>query len=81
MMLDLHEQFPQYGFDAHKGYCTPEHQSALDEHGPCVQHRFCYVNVRRAAGLAVVEDEVDADQLALDDEAEGDALDQLEVTV
>lgn len=50
MMTDLDARFPAYGFAAHKGYSTPEHQSALTEHGPCAHHRFSYVNVRSAAG-------------------------------
>lgn len=39
MLADLHEQFPVYGFAAHKGYSTPEHLEALRTHGPCVHHR------------------------------------------
>jgi ribonuclease HII len=39
MLAELHEQFPQYGFAAHKGYSTPEHLEALRVHGPCVHHR------------------------------------------
>jgi ribonuclease HII len=39
MLVQLHEQFPQYGFAAHKGYSTPEHLQALRVHGPCVHHR------------------------------------------
>jgi ribonuclease HII len=34
-----HEQFPQYGFAAHKGYGTAEHMAALRAHGACPQHR------------------------------------------
>ncbi|MCU1691502.1 MAG: putative ribonuclease [Frankiales bacterium] len=48
IMTDLHERHPQYGFDVHKGYSTPEHTAALFEHGPCGEHRFSYVNVRGA---------------------------------
>ena len=48
MMADLDARFPAYGFAAHKGYSTPEHQTALVEHGPCSEHRFSYVNVRSA---------------------------------
>lgn len=48
MMTELDEQFPQYGFAEHKGYSTSAHSAALTEHGPCAQHRFSYVNVRRA---------------------------------
>lgn len=39
MLVELHEQFPQYGFAAHKGYGTPEHLQALKAHGPCIHHR------------------------------------------
>jgi ribonuclease HII len=39
MLEQLHEQFPQYGFAAHKGYGTPEHLDALRVHGPCIHHR------------------------------------------
>ena len=48
MMLDLHERFPQYGFAEHKGYITDAHTAALDEHGPCPEHRMRFVNVARA---------------------------------
>ena len=34
-----HLEFPQYGFDAHKGYPTAVHLAALRAHGPCPQHR------------------------------------------
>ena len=46
LMRGLHEQWPHYDFDRHKGYITPEHTAALQEHGPCPQHRFSYVNVK-----------------------------------
>ena len=39
IMLRLAEEFPQYGFEVHKGYPTPQHLAALKEHGPCPQHR------------------------------------------
>jgi ribonuclease HII len=50
LMCDLHQDFPAYGFDVHKGYCTKEHQQALAENGPCAVHRRRFVNVRRAEG-------------------------------
>ena len=50
IMTELHETYPWYGFDLHRGYCTPEHQEALARHGPCQVHRFSYVNVAAAAG-------------------------------
>jgi ribonuclease HII len=48
IMVELDEQFPSYGFAEHKGYVTPEHSLALGRHGPCVQHRFSYINVAAA---------------------------------
>lgn len=42
----LHAQWPQYGFDGHKGYPTPEHLEALRQHGACPAHRRSYAPVR-----------------------------------
>ncbi len=55
IMTGLHERFPAYDFNLHKGYITPVHNAALDRHGPCPEHRFSYINVaRRAQGDARV---------------------------
>ena len=48
IMVEMDGQFPLYGFAEHKGYVTDEHSEALTRHGPCVQHRFSYVNVAAA---------------------------------
>jgi ribonuclease HII len=45
-MARLHERYPQYGFDRHKGYSTPEHFAALRRHGPCEIHRRSFDPVR-----------------------------------
>jgi ribonuclease HII len=50
-MRALHAQWPQYGFDEHKGYSTPAHLAALRAHGPCPQHRRSFAPVRVALGL------------------------------
>lgn len=50
IMVELHDQFPDYGFAVHKGYITDEHSTALLRHGPCAEHRFSYVNVAAASG-------------------------------
>lgn len=42
----LHEQFPQYLFDRHKGYPSPEHLALLRQHGPCREHRRSFAPVR-----------------------------------
>ncbi len=38
-MLQMAEQYPQYGFTQHKGYGTAAHYAALREYGPCPIHR------------------------------------------
>ena len=45
-MRTLHERFPQYAFDQHKGYSTPEHLALLRRHGPCEIHRRSFDPVR-----------------------------------
>lgn len=45
-MMVLHQTYPQYGFDRHKGYPTKAHFEALAEHGPCPEHRTSYKPVR-----------------------------------
>src|SRR5690606_6231999 len=45
-LLRLHQQYPQYGFDQHKGYCTPLHVERLRQHGPCPEHRRSFAPVR-----------------------------------
>jgi ribonuclease HII len=81
IMKEMHETWPEYDFAKHKGYITSAHSVALDEHGPCPQHRRRYVNVRRALGLDVDgallgdnEDEVSALNFAEGESAEADAM-------
>ncbi|GAB7043307.1 MULTISPECIES: ribonuclease HII [Catenuloplanes] len=50
IMVELDAEFPAYGFADHKGYVTAEHNAALAEHGPCVEHRYSYANVAAASG-------------------------------
>lgn len=45
IMRELDGLFPQYGFAGHKGYITAAHTKALNEHGPCAQHRTSFANV------------------------------------
>lgn len=45
-MCRLHERFPQYGFDEHKGYPTPRHLKALRRHGVCEVYRRSFAPVR-----------------------------------
>ena len=50
-MLDLHAQYPQYGFDRHMGYPTPAHFRALEMHGASPAHRRSFGPVARQLSL------------------------------
>ena len=43
LMLEFANEFPQYGFEIHKGYGTKAHCSAILEHGPCPIHRATFL--------------------------------------
>ncbi len=45
MMMEYHEEYPQYHFNENKGYGTPAHQAALSEYGPCPIHRRSFAPV------------------------------------
>lgn len=42
----LHDLYPDYGFDQHKGYGTALHLARLQQHGPCLAHRRSFAPVR-----------------------------------
>jgi len=45
VMRDLNLIYPNYGFAKHKGYITKVHTEALQEHGPCIEHRRSFANI------------------------------------
>ena len=47
LCVALHERYPAYGFDRHKGYPTPLHLQALATHGPTPDHRRSFGPVKR----------------------------------
>ena len=49
LMVAMEAEHPGYGFAEHKGYSTPAHTAALAELGPCDEHRYSFINVRRVA--------------------------------
>lgn len=49
LMLAMHRQYPEYGFDRHKGYPTAHHLERLRSLGPCPIHRKSFAPVRVAA--------------------------------
>ena len=49
MMAIADERWPLYGLGGHKGYPTPTHRAALEEHGPSPLHRRSFGTVRKLA--------------------------------
>jgi ribonuclease HII len=47
LMVAMEKEHPGYGFAVHKGYSTAAHSAALNELGPCPEHRYSFINVRR----------------------------------
>lgn len=45
-MAVMDARYPGYGFANHKGYSTPEHLAALQQHGPCEIHRRSFEPVQ-----------------------------------
>ena len=45
IMREMDKEFAAYGFAGHKGYITAAHTKALNEYGPCAQHRQSFSNV------------------------------------
>lgn len=43
LMCELAKEYPEYGFEKHKGYGTKQHIEALKEYGPCVYHRLSFL--------------------------------------
>jgi ribonuclease HII len=56
-LCELEEMYPGYGFASHKGYCTPEHQNALQNLGPCPIHRYSFRPIRVDEQLIEPEEE------------------------
>ena len=43
LMLEMAREYPQYGFEIHKGYGTKAHYAALRMYGPCPIHRRTFL--------------------------------------
>ena len=43
LMVEMAANYPQYGFEIHKGYGTKAHYAALREHGACPIHRMSFL--------------------------------------
>jgi len=51
LMLSMHDLYPAYGFDRHKGYPTAHHLDRLKALGPCPIHRKSFAPVRRSLSI------------------------------
>lgn len=43
LMAEMAKEYPEYGFEKHKGYGTKAHIEALKEIGPCEYHRLSFL--------------------------------------
>lgn len=43
LLYEYAKDYPQYGFEKHKGYGTKAHTEALKEYGPCPYHRMSFL--------------------------------------
>lgn len=43
LMCEYAKEYPEYGFEKHKGYGTKQHIDALKEIGPCIYHRLSFL--------------------------------------
>ncbi len=53
LLMQLHQQYPQYAFDQHKGYPTALHMARLQEHGVSPVHRKSYAPVKKLLATIV----------------------------
>lgn len=51
MMVELHQQYPEFGFDVHKGYHTPLHAERLAAYGATPVHRRSFAPIAEVLGL------------------------------
>ncbi len=55
MMIELARDYPEYGFERHKGYGTAEHHAAIERYGVTPHHRRSFKSVQLALGLVEAE--------------------------
>ena len=55
-MLRLHQIYPHYGFDRHKGYPTKAHFQALHHYGACEIHRQSFAPVRNSNPMTIKQE-------------------------
>ena len=46
LLIQYAKQYPEYGFEKHKGYATKSHKLAIQKYGPCPIHRKGFAGVK-----------------------------------
>ncbi len=57
IMIQYGIEYPQYGFERHFGYPTPEHFETLAKYGPCPIHRRSFAPIRDYAQPCLISAE------------------------
>ncbi|WP_213805057.1 ribonuclease HII [Granulicella sp. dw_53] len=70
LMRELDLVHPVYGLASHKGYGTPQHRRALQEHGPCALHRRSFAPVWAVDPDALLEEQLTGDLMFEEDDLE-----------
>jgi ribonuclease HII len=55
LMVRYAEQYPEYGFDKHKGYASAEHMAAIEKHGACPIHRTSFAPFKQSPQMSLFE--------------------------
>lgn len=67
-MREFDKLHPEYGLASHKGYATPEHRRALQEHGPTPLHRRSFAPVAALDPDAVLDEVIESGDLFFEDD-------------
>lgn len=51
LMVALQDRYPTYGFCTHKGYGTAAHLAAIEQYGPCAEHRHSFAPMAKRSTL------------------------------
>jgi ribonuclease HII len=46
LMIEAANNYPEYGFEKHKGYGTKAHRLAIAKYGPCPLHRLSFAPIK-----------------------------------
>jgi ribonuclease HII len=57
LMVQYAKTYPEYGFEQHFGYPTPDHLEAIRKHGPCPIHRMTFAPLKPQDQPCLIFDE------------------------